>query len=140
MAPTLHEYPGINLPLRHMEAYEQDNAGVDFYRCGSFPGAPGSLSELMQVREVAMLVLMDRLTDKPDWNKKVFDDSIVANWRHEAMTQDETDLYEKIVTDHTLVPMPSKRTRFINEATFDYVNKHQANADVLCVLTVILFL
>jgi hypothetical protein len=131
MAPTSHEYPGINLPLPHMEAYEQNNAGVDFYRCGSFPGAPSSLSGLMQVREVAMLVLMDRLTDKPDWNKKVFDDSIVANWRHEALMQDETDLSEAIVTDHTLVPMPSKRTRFINEAAFNSGSKLQANGYAL---------
>lgn len=79
MAPALHKYPGINLPLRYVEEHRDgEGAGIKFYRCGSFTGAGGSISELLQVREVGMLVLMDRLTDKPNWNKKVFYDSIVA--------------------------------------------------------------
>lgn len=127
MASTSHKYPGINLPLRRVEQnYDGEGAGVEFYRCGSFEGAGGSISELIQVREVAMLLLMDRLTDEPDWNKKVFDDNMVAKWRHEALTQNETDLYKEIVADHIHVPMPN-RTRIINEAAFDYVSKHQAS-------------
>ena len=146
MASTL-QYPGINLPLRHMEQDEDGIAGVDFYRCGSVPGAFGSLSErslseLVQVREVAMLLLMDRLTDKLGWNKRVFEDNIVTEWRHEALAQDETSLYEELVTDHKVIPMP-KRTRLINEAAFDYVSKHYVHLPGLwpiSVLTVILLL
>lgn len=29
--------------------------------------------------------IMDRLTDKTDWHKKVFDDTIVEKWCEEAM-------------------------------------------------------
>ncbi|KAH6839436.1 hypothetical protein B0I37DRAFT_400043 [Chaetomium sp. MPI-CAGE-AT-0009] len=118
MASTLHKYPGIDLPLQYLIQNEEGGAGVEFYRCGSFQGATGSLSELLQVREVAMLLLMDRLTDKANWEKKVFDDTIVAKWRHEALTQDETAMYEGIV-DEKDVAMP-ERTRIINEATFNY--------------------
>lgn len=31
-----------------------------------------------------MMYVMDRLTDKADWHKKVFDDAIVSKWRKEA--------------------------------------------------------
>lgn len=33
-----------------------------------------------------MLRVMDALTDKPEWDKKVFNDDIVDKWRREALT------------------------------------------------------
>lgn len=118
MAPATRSYPGVDLPLRHIS--QDGKPGVDFYRLGSFPGLDGTESPLLFVREVAMLLLMERLTDKPRWHEKVFDDAIVAKWRREALTQDETDLYNRIVEHPGEFPMP-KRTRIINERTFDYV-------------------
>jgi hypothetical protein len=44
----------------------------------------GSKSVLLPVREVAIMGIMDRLTDKEVWHKKVFDDAIVEKWREEA--------------------------------------------------------
>src|ERR1700712_2343388 len=41
--------------------------------------------ERMTVREVAMLRFMNSITEKPDWNVKVFDEAIVAKWREETM-------------------------------------------------------
>lgn len=32
-----------------------------------------------------MMAIMDRLTDKPEWHRKVFDDAIVSKWKQEAM-------------------------------------------------------
>lgn len=32
-----------------------------------------------------MMAVMDRLTDKPEWNRKVFDPEIVRKWKIEAM-------------------------------------------------------
>lgn len=32
-----------------------------------------------------MMAIMDRLTDKPEWQRKVFDSEIVAKWKAEAM-------------------------------------------------------
>lgn len=40
----------------------------------------------LTVRELSMLRVMDAITDKPDWNKKVFNDDIVKKWRDEALT------------------------------------------------------
>jgi hypothetical protein len=42
-------------------------------------------SDILPVREVAMMTIMDKLTDKPDWHKKVFDDEIIAKWCKEAL-------------------------------------------------------
>jgi len=117
MASEAHEYPGVNLPLRHLK--QGGNHGVDFYRLGSFEGASLSQSELVQVREVAMMILMDRLTDKPNWHEKVFDDTIVAKWRNEALTQPEDDIHQEIIAGKN-IKKPA-RTRIITEAAFDYV-------------------
>lgn len=38
----------------------------------------------LTAREVAMLGVMNALTDKKDWHEKVFDDEIVARWKEEA--------------------------------------------------------
>lgn len=117
MASASHQYPGVNLPLRHLK--QQGQAGVDFYRCGSFKGADGTLSQLIQVREMFMMMMMDRLTDKPNWHEKVFNDAIVTKWRIEALAERENRMYEELL-DGKEIPMPV-RTRFMDEATFDYV-------------------
>lgn len=36
-----------------------------------------------------MMSIIDRLTDKPDWEKKVFDEEIVAKWMKETMEVDD---------------------------------------------------
>ncbi|KAF8623010.1 hypothetical protein AX15_006568, partial [Amanita polypyramis BW_CC] len=51
---------------------------------------------LTTLREFAMMGLMNQLTDKPDWNKKVFDDEIANKWKQEALSQD-TSLTEAMV-------------------------------------------
>ncbi|RFU81038.1 hypothetical protein TARUN_1131 [Trichoderma arundinaceum] len=35
-------------------------------------------------RELAMVAVMNTLTDKPEWHDGIFNDNIVANWREEA--------------------------------------------------------
>ncbi|KAL2170590.1 hypothetical protein VTG60DRAFT_4603 [Thermothelomyces hinnuleus] len=116
MASTIHDYPGVNpLQLRYLR--QAGRAGVDYYRCGSFEGVNGTFSDLIQVREVAMMLLMDRLTDEPNWREKAFDDAIVAKWRDEALTQDETALYQEIVAGKP-IPKP-QRTRIMTEDAFD---------------------
>ncbi len=73
------KYPGLGFPLRHNE---QDDYG--FFPIGAHGSCSGSDSDLLPVRELAMMSIMDRLTDKPDWHKKVFDDEIVSKWRKES--------------------------------------------------------
>ena len=76
----INEYPGFGLPLRN---WEFDNYG--FYPIGSHHNVYGSESEIIPVRELAVMDVLEKLTDKPDWHKKVFDDEIVAKWRKEAL-------------------------------------------------------
>ncbi|KAI9689597.1 MAG: hypothetical protein M1822_010249 [Bathelium mastoideum] len=44
-------------------------------------------SQRMTIREVAMLQFMDAITDKPNWDTKIFDDNILTKWRDEAGAQ-----------------------------------------------------
>lgn len=76
----MNEYPGFGLPLRN---WEWSNYG--FYPIGSHHNAYGSESEIIPVRELAVMDVLEKLTDKPDWHQKVFDDEIVAKWRNEAL-------------------------------------------------------
>jgi hypothetical protein len=121
MPPSAPQYLGVNLPLRYLR--QDGEAGIDFYPLGSSLGGKGTASEPLQVREVAMMILMDRLTDKPNWHEKVFDDTIVAKWREEALSQNEEGVYQEILGDKSMefLPMP-KRTRFMTKEAFDYVS------------------
>lgn len=99
-----HLYPGIDLSLRQMFTRGD-------YVIGAHPNSNSSSLQL-QVREVAMMGLMDRLTDKPNWHEKVLDKDIVSKWRQEAMAQPEDGLYPG--------PAPADRTRLISEKAFNY--------------------
>ena len=74
------KYPGLGLPLRHNE---QDEYG--FYPIGAHGSCYGSDSDIITVRELAMMDIMDKLTDKEHWHEKVFNEEIVAKWRKEAL-------------------------------------------------------
>ncbi|KUJ09394.1 uncharacterized protein LY89DRAFT_628514 [Mollisia scopiformis] len=85
-----YDYPGLGLPLRHF--HQDDN---DSYPLGIHGNCWGSDSDLLPVREVAMMIIMDRLMDKPDWEKKVFDDEIIAKWRKEALEYPDDSLWKQ---------------------------------------------
>lgn len=89
---TMTKYPGLGLELRH---FPQGNYGT--YPLGIHGNCYGGDSDLLPVREVAMLAIMDKLTDKSEWHKKVFDDNIVARWRKEALEYPD-DLLWKLAT------------------------------------------
>lgn len=50
----------------------------------------------LTVRERTMMSLMDQITDKPEWDRKVFDEGIVQRWRQEAKEAD-MDVSEKML-------------------------------------------
>lgn len=86
------------------------------------PDARAANSDILPVREVAMMMLMDNLTDKPNWHEKVFDEAIVAKWRYEARTQSENSLFVRIMEgkwNPDGIPMPE--CRIISEAAFEFV-------------------
>lgn len=81
----MYQYPGLGLPLRynpHDHPYYPNSAS-----------RYGSKAELIFVRELAMMDVMDKLTDKPDWSKKVFDDAIVEKWEKEALAIPDDTFY-----------------------------------------------
>lgn len=84
------KYPGWDVDLGWQGGHFYD------YPAAIYPASFGSHSDLICVREVAMMLAMDRLTDKPDWHIKVFDDDIVAKWRAEIMAWPDDDLWNRI--------------------------------------------
>lgn len=80
-------YPGLDLPIRYFTREFEDVT----YPMGAHGNCLGAKSDLLPVRELAMLSVMEQLTDKPDWEKKVFDDAITAKWRDEALAIPDKD-------------------------------------------------
>ena len=111
----IQKCPGINCSLRYHN--NRGTAGTDFYRLGSFCYRV-SETPLLQAREVAMLILMDRLTDKPDWHEKIFNRTIVEEWKEEALSQPEQPLWDKIIACKNIVK--PKFQRILTERAFDY--------------------
>lgn len=65
-------------------------------------------SQGITLREKRMMALISSITDKPEWDRKVFDDAIVARWRAEA--------------DATTMPQAPHRDVFMSEKMFDFVS------------------
>lgn len=139
--PPQHQYPGINVGLKYAARQQYGDPESSYEVCGGYD------DRLLPVREIFMMTLMDRLTDKPDWHKKVMDEAIVAKWRKEALEQSERELFDEITTrarkpvvngqiensppyefdrewDRTRfpdIPFP-QRHRIVSEAAFDFVS------------------
>ncbi|KAL7930104.1 hypothetical protein V8C35DRAFT_324538 [Trichoderma chlorosporum] len=113
------QYPGVNLPLDTSPRFGFDNMPA-VYGIG-MPKGRGSISEILTIREVAMMLIMDKLTEKPNWHEKVFDEAIAQKWRQEATTQSENSLYSRIVEGKlTWGEIPTPQTRIITGEVFDF--------------------
>lgn len=70
--------PGFGLPVNH------DPNGVK-----AFPHAIGDMDLVQSLgitnRERRMMTFIGAITDKPEWERKVFDETIIAKWKEEAM-------------------------------------------------------
>ncbi|KAJ1705717.1 hypothetical protein G4B11_008503 [Aspergillus flavus] len=66
-------------------------------------------SSPLTARELAMLNLMETLTDRPGWYNLVFDKSTVAKWSEEAMTR---PMMSRKAWDWCLAELRDKATRF----------------------------
>lgn len=88
------QYPGLGLDLRYHGQSVRDRS---VYPLGMHTNCHGSNSELLLVREVAMMIVMDTLTDKPDWHRKVFDDKIARKWTDEALAIPSDRFHDEIV-------------------------------------------
>lgn len=75
--------PGLDAPLTKYVGKYLGKYG------GAFPSAVQEgqwQSNTITTRERAMLWFINTITDKPEWDRKVFDDTIVAKWRAELDT------------------------------------------------------
>ncbi|KAL2842538.1 hypothetical protein BJY01DRAFT_264474 [Aspergillus pseudoustus] len=78
--------PGLTLPLNFQPPDEDTEYGARL-----FPTAlqvqdlvdGTSILPLRTLRELTMLRLMDHITDKPGWQRKVFNDELTDKWRDE---------------------------------------------------------
>lgn len=70
------QVPGFGHPV---------DLGLDPYKDKRFRhGVNDFRNDRLVVREIAMLALMDAITEKPRWQEKIFDETIVEKWRAEA--------------------------------------------------------
>jgi hypothetical protein len=71
------------------------------YPTGVIPESDGrgGVSEMLPVREVAMMLVMDRLTDKPNWHEKVFNKEITDRWIAEGLAMPNDELWNEITDD-----------------------------------------
>ena len=67
-------------------------------------------NSLLTAREYVMIEFMSNVTDKPDWDKKVFDEIIVGRWRTEAMKSGR-DMTKKML-DWCILELREKATIF----------------------------
>ena len=107
--------------------------GLPLERESKLPVAQGWFPSPMTVRERAMLGLMAALKDKPEWDRKVFNEEIVAKWRQEALSfipdhdpisvEGETDPWEGNARENgeNLNIDGESRQKAISEKVFDYV-------------------
>ncbi|KAF8647115.1 hypothetical protein AX16_006947 [Volvariella volvacea WC 439] len=80
--------PGFGLPLNYVpKGFRFPNAtDIEETRLSSRALPP------LMFREITMLQVMNLITDKPGWNKKVFDEVIVATWTREALADRTQDI------------------------------------------------
>lgn len=91
--------PGSGRPLNDM--LEQKVYGFRHLDEGSVLNrCPNALQEWgpepLTVRERNMMQVINAITDKPDWRRKVFDEAIIAKWRAEALTEEGQGFTEKM--------------------------------------------
>jgi hypothetical protein len=91
--PPKGVYPGFGLPLRNNDWTE-----YKYYPIGAHGNIWGSDSEIIPVRELAAMDIMEKLTDKENWHVKVFDEDVVAKWRKEALAIPDDHFWNLAVT------------------------------------------
>ena len=76
--------PGFGLPVNYRPEDYFPTAVLDWS------------GTILTVRELNMMAIMDKITDKPDWDKKVYDNAIIHKWRQEALGTEGMDVSEKM--------------------------------------------
>ncbi|KAJ4322123.1 hypothetical protein N0V84_004958 [Fusarium piperis] len=90
-----NKYPGLGLDIRHDDSNDRDV----IYPIGVHYNCYGSESDMLFVREVAMMMVMESIMDKPDWHVKVFDAEIANKWKVEALALPVDAVYKEIAEE-----------------------------------------
>ncbi|KAL4884947.1 hypothetical protein BJY04DRAFT_214830 [Aspergillus karnatakaensis] len=95
--PWQLQMPGFNLPLNVPPTSEYGRNRVGFTNALD----PHDLNDhyldyVATTREITMMRIMNTISDKPEWQRKVFDEDIVAKWRDE-ITKSGQDVSEKMM-------------------------------------------
>jgi hypothetical protein len=70
-----------------------------------------------------MMSVMNTLTDKKDWHKKVFDEKIVAKWREEAIAIPDDYFWDLAEAEEREHSHPTETpARMLNDKSFEYVS------------------
>lgn len=108
------QLPGLGRPINDFPTETEDEDEDKRLR---FPHAIADNcdSEGITVRERRMLDFINNITDKPEWERKVFDEAIVAKWREEGCVWSESldDVY-------------------LSSAMFDYVGFQKDSLTSVC--------
>ncbi|KAF4448770.1 hypothetical protein FALBO_16757, partial [Fusarium albosuccineum] len=74
-----------------------------------------------------MMMVMESITNKPDWHLKVFDNGIVTKWKEEALMFPNDDMYDEITDDRSVWAgsphpdgNPARPQKLLDEACLDY--------------------
>lgn len=99
--------PGFGRPVNDMLEERrygyQHRDKINLYN--RFPNALQEWSpEPLTVRERNMMQVINAITDKPDWRRKVFEETIIAKWRAEAVTEEGQGFTEKMFDYVSFVP------------------------------------
>ncbi|RSL46498.1 hypothetical protein CEP54_013815 [Fusarium duplospermum] len=122
---TKKRYPGLGLDIRHDDSNDRDI----IYPVGIHYNCYGSESEMLLVREVAMMMVMESITDKPDWHVMVFDAEITNKWKAEALALPVDAMYKEIAENRISWPegeFPGQAPKpkiILDEACVDYCVK-----------------
>lgn len=100
----------IDLDIPHTSAHDWGHEGRFRHGINDFR------AERLTVREVAMLQLMDAITDKANWHAKIFDETIVRKWHEEAIAQPliSEKTWEWVVTELRDKARDSEVTGFVS--------------------------
>ncbi|KAK4451303.1 hypothetical protein QBC34DRAFT_436837 [Podospora aff. communis PSN243] len=79
------KYPGWNRTLYWQYEQDDDHDREGKYLSGFRTDYWSTNSDMILVREVAMMQVMELITDKPNWHVDIFDDAIAAQWGKEAL-------------------------------------------------------
>ncbi|KAI9644397.1 hypothetical protein NHQ30_007754 [Ciborinia camelliae] len=116
---TIPDYPGLGFPVR---LDPQDHDPV--YNIGTCGGSCGADSDLLPVRELAMMSIMDRLTDKEEWHKKVFDEPIPDKQFWRLAIRDKSQWRDRLgkflLRDGYMSDSMKPLTGIMSARTFDY--------------------